>query len=79
MRAFTWGLGYKVAIIIGIVVILVVLVGVIAGSMLPFIFRAIKLDPAVVSSPFISTIMDLTSVILLFNVTNMVLRYFGYP
>ncbi|NRA44520.1 MAG: magnesium transporter [Oligoflexales bacterium] len=79
VRAFTWGLGYKVAIIIGIVVILVVLVGVIAGSMLPFIFRAIKLDPAVVSSPFISTIMDLTSVILLFNVTNMVLRYFGYP
>ena len=79
LRAFTWGLGYKVAIIISVVIILVVFVGVVAGSMLPFLFRALKLDPAVVSSPFISTIMDLTSVVLLFNITKIVLGYFGYP
>jgi magnesium transporter len=79
LRAYTWGLGYQVAIIISIVIIMVVFVGVVAGSMLPFLFRFLKLDPAVVSSPFISTLMDLTSVFLLFNVTKIVLGYFGYP
>ena len=78
-RALSWGLGFKVALVIGSVVTMVVLVGVITGSMLPFLFRAIRLDPAVVSSPFISTIMDLTSVLLLFNVAGLVMKFFGFP
>lgn len=78
-RALTWGLGYKVALVVGSTVTLVVLIGVITGSMLPFLFRAIKLDPAVVSSPFISTIMDLTSVLLLFNIAGLVMKFFGFP
>lgn len=79
IRAFTWGLGPQVALLISIVVITVVVLGVLAGSMLPFIFRAVKLDPAVVSSPFISTIMDLTGVLILFNVADLIMRYFGLP
>lgn len=78
-RALAWGLGLKVAAVIGSVVTLVVLCGVCAGSMLPFLFRLVKLDPAVVSSPFISTIMDLTGVWLLFGMARLMMAYFGFP
>ncbi|MCB9228767.1 MAG: magnesium transporter [Deltaproteobacteria bacterium] len=78
-RALSWGLGIKVALVIATVVTIVVLLGVIAGSMLPFLFRALRLDPAVVSSPFISTIMDLSGVLLLFNIAGFVLKHFGFP
>ncbi|MDD9951859.1 MAG: magnesium transporter [Zetaproteobacteria bacterium] len=78
-RAVLWGLGVKVALVIGGVVTLVVLAGVCAGSMLPFLFRLVRLDPAVVSSPFISTIMDLTGVWLLFSLAKLMMFYFGFP
>lgn len=78
LRALSWNLGLAEAAVIATVVVLVVLIGVVAGSMLPFLFRAVKLDPAVVSSPFISTIMDLTSVILLFNIAKLIMGYFSF-
>ena len=63
-----WGLGPKVGSVVFLSVVCVVVFGVVAGSMLPFVFRWLKLDPAVVSSPFISTIVDVTGILILFNI-----------
>ena len=36
--------------------------------MLPFILRMVKLDPAVCSAPFVATLVDVTGLVIYFNV-----------
>ena len=45
----------------------VVLWGTIVGSMLPFILRRLRLDPATASAPFVATLVDVTGVIIYFS------------
>lgn len=54
--------------------ITVVVCGVLVGSMLPFVLRTLNLDPAVSSSPVISSLMDLFGIITLFNIAFAVSR-----
>lgn len=65
-------------VLVGITVALsligVVLFGTLAGSMLPLILRRLGFDPAVSSSPFIATLVDVTGVILYFTIALFVLR-----
>ena len=46
----------------------VVMFGTLVGSMLPFIFRGLGFDPASASAPFIATFVDVTGLIIYFNV-----------
>jgi magnesium transporter len=46
----------------------VVLFGTLVGSMLPFVFRRLGFDPASASAPFIATFVDVTGLIIYFNV-----------
>src|SRR3954447_19163282 len=41
----------------------VVLFGTVAGSMLPFVLRALGVDPAGASAPFVATLVDVTGLI----------------
>ena len=52
----------------------VVLWGSIAGSMLPFLLRVVKLDPATVSAPFVATMVDVTGLVIYFTVAYLVLH-----
>ncbi len=45
-----------------------VLWGVILGSMLPFLMRALGVDPASSSTPFVATLVDVTGLALYFLV-----------
>ena len=51
----------------------VVAFGTIAGSMLPFILRAFRLDPATSSAPFVATLVDVTGLVIYFEVTKLIL------
>jgi magnesium transporter len=44
-----------------------------AGGALPFIFRLLKIDPALVSAPFITTILDISGVAIYFVIARLVL------
>ena len=55
-------------------VIGVVLWGTITGSILPFILRAAKFDPASASTPFVATLVDVTGVIIYFEVAKFFLK-----
>jgi magnesium transporter len=46
----------------------------VAGSALPFLFRALKLDPALMSAPFITTAVDVLGVLIYFNLARLILR-----
>ncbi|OPZ09461.1 MAG: Magnesium transporter MgtE [candidate division BRC1 bacterium ADurb.BinA292] len=45
----------------------VVTIGTLVGSMLPFFFKRIGLDPAVCSGPFIATFVDVSGIVLFFT------------
>ncbi len=53
--------GYMVAIVICITMFFTILLAKIIGCTLPIIAKCLKLDPAVVASPFITTIIDALS------------------
>ncbi len=48
--------------------------GTTAGSMLPFVLRSLKLDPASASAPFVATLVDVTGVIIYFSVAMLILH-----
>ncbi|HSY75199.1 MAG TPA: magnesium transporter [Dongiaceae bacterium] len=56
------------ALVIGVSLVGVVLWGSLVGAMLPFILRLVKLDPAVCSAPFVATLVDVTGLVIYFNV-----------
>jgi magnesium transporter len=63
-----------VASTVGFSLVLVVLWGSLSGSMLPILLKRIGLDPAVVSAPFVATLVDVTGLVIYFSVGFMVLK-----
>lgn len=62
-------IGFSVAIsLVG-----VVLWGSLAGSMLPFILKRLRLDPATASAPFVATLVDVSGLVIYFTVASVVL------
>lgn len=53
----------------------VVLWGSVVGSMLPFVLRKLGFDPAASSAPFVATLVDVTGIVLYFNVAFMILSH----
>jgi len=41
-----------------------VMMGTMVGSVLPLVFRSIGLDPALMSNPFVSAIVDIVGIVL---------------
>lgn len=52
----------------------IVLWGTITGSMLPFLLRKLKLDPASASAPAVATIVDVTGLVIYFTVASIFLK-----
>jgi magnesium transporter len=59
---------------VGLSLMGVVLLGTIAGSMLPFVLKRLGADPAASSAPFVATIVDVAGLLLYFSVAAAVLR-----
>ena len=62
------------ALAIGVSLVGVVIWGTLAGAMLPIFLRLIRLDPAVCSAPFVATLVDVTGLVIYFNVALWLLR-----
>ncbi|MFP5520126.1 MAG: magnesium transporter [Bdellovibrionia bacterium] len=52
----------------------IVLWGTITGSMLPFLLRKLKLDPASASAPAVATLVDVTGLVLYFSIASLLLK-----
>ena len=57
-----------VALVVSLTLILAVLVAKLVGCALPILAKCVKLDPAVMASPFISTIVDTVALVIYFNI-----------
>ena len=60
-----WG---WVGISVAVSLIFIVLWGTLTGSMIPFLLKRIKLDPATASAPFVATLVDVTGLIIYFSI-----------
>ena len=63
----------RIALTVAISLVGVVLWGTLVGSMLPFILRRLKLDPATASAPFVATLVDVTGLIIYFTAARVIL------
>jgi magnesium transporter len=63
-----------VAITIFFSLVGVVMWGTLAGSMLPFLLRRLKVDPATSSAPFVATLVDVTGLVIYFTIAYVVLK-----
>ena len=63
----------QVSVTIWVSVIGVVTVGTMVGSMLPFVLRKFKLDPASASAPFVATLVDVLGLVIYFIAAKVIL------
>lgn len=81
LRVFVWeGLFHpyapyapQVALTIFVTITGVVMWGSMVGSMLPFLLRRLRLDPASASAPFVATLVDVTGILIYFLTSTLVL------
>jgi magnesium transporter len=55
-------------------IIIVVIISNLLGVILPFFAKKIHLDPALISGPFISTLMDILSMFFYFSISVLLLK-----
>lgn len=72
-RALIWNDGPQVAFAIGVTLIAVVTLGTVLGSMLPILLEKIGLDPAVSSTPFIASLVDLLGIVTYLSLADWIL------
>lgn len=65
--------GVQVAFVVCLTLLMAVIVAKMVGSTLPMLAKKIGLDPAVMASPFITTIVDAISLLIYFRVAEIVL------
>ncbi len=63
-----------VAFTVAVSLVGVVTWGTVAGSMLPFAIRRLGADPASASAPFVATLVDVSGLVIYFNVGRLLLR-----
>lgn len=63
----------QVAMTVGLSLFAISILSTVAGSGLPFLFRFLGRDPALMSAPFITTIVDVLGVLIYFYIAGLLL------
>ncbi|GMA30246.1 magnesium transporter [Litorihabitans aurantiacus] len=73
VRAWTLGVGGPVMLTVAVALVAIVLWASLISSVIPLLLRKLRVDPAVVSGPMISTIVDGTGLIIYFTTAKVLL------
>lgn len=65
------------ALVVATTVFLVVLIGTIVGALLPVLFNSLGMDPALMSNPLITSLVDVLGIVTYYNVANVMMTLFG--
>jgi magnesium transporter len=74
VRAWTLGVDLDIRLTVAAAVVLIVLWATTVGALLPLVLRRLRIDPAVVSAPFITTLVDGTGLVIYFEVARYLLK-----
>lgn len=72
-RALMWGNGMHIAGVVSATLLLVVITGTLVGAALPLLLTRLGFDPAIASSPFVASFVDVAGLIIYFNVAQRLL------
>ena len=65
----------SLAIVIGSTLVFCVMIAKLLGCILPMLAKKMKLDPAIMASPLLTTVTDVTSVLIYFSIATFVMSY----
>ena len=66
---------YKIAGVVSISLLLSMLISGLIGTIIPIILQKLKIDPAVASGPFITSINDVTAIVIYYGIALIVFSY----
>lgn len=72
---YLWHGDLFLGMLVGISILCTLTVATIAGSLIPLFMHKLKIDPAVASGPFITTINDILSILIYFGLATMFMSY----
>ena len=70
-----WQSNFVLGGVIGVSMLAAITVANLAGSLIPILMDKLGFDPAVASGPFITTLSDLTSVLIYFSIASQFLQF----
>jgi magnesium transporter len=70
---YAFGRNLVAAAVVGMTLVGISVMATLVGGALPFIFRLLKIDPALVSAPFLTTVLDIFGVSLYFGIARLIL------
>jgi magnesium transporter len=73
VRAWTLGVGLEIGPVVAVTALFVVIWAALVAGILPLVLRRLKIDPAVVSAPLITTLVDGTGLFIYFTIAQMML------
>ena len=68
VRAWMMGIGMEITLIVSLTLVCITLWSAVVSSVIPMVLKRIGIDPAVVSAPFIATLIDGTGLIIYFKI-----------
>jgi magnesium transporter len=74
LRAWTMGVGQEIGPVVAVAAIIIVVWAAAVAAVLPLVLHRLRVDPAVVSAPFITTVVDGTGLFLYFTVARLLLH-----
>ncbi|PID01439.1 MULTISPECIES: magnesium transporter [unclassified Sporosarcina] len=69
--AYVWQGSFTLGLVVGSSLVATLIIGTIAGTIIPLILNKFKVDPAVASGPLITTINDILSLLIYFGIATM--------
>ena len=73
LRAWLLGVGTDIGIVVSLTILAISLWSATVAALLPLVLRQLRVDPAVVSAPLITTLVDGTGLIIYFEIARLVL------
>lgn len=74
IRAQILGVGFDIGSVVAVTAIFIVIWASLIAAVLPLVLHKLRVDPAVVSGPFITTLVDGTGLIIYFTLAKMMLN-----
>jgi magnesium transporter len=73
VRVMIGGEPTSMAVVVGVTLLAVVLTGTLVGAALPLVFTRFGFDPAIASSPFVASFVDVAGIVIYFSVATWLL------
>jgi len=74
LRAWRVGGSSAIGIVVSLAVLAIVVFSTVLGAILPIVATALRVDPAVMSAPLITTIVDAVGLLIYFSIAQLVLQ-----